>query len=404
VTESRLNLGEVIASAGRQLREDFRELQVSNPHFGERGSEAEDILKKFLKGRLPRRFDVGSGLVIGADGTVSRQSDVIVYDAMNSPVYRTGTRLQILPRDNVAAVIEVKSKLNKDELRDAAEKIAAVKKIKATPICGVDQPVTFSEIITTSILGCVFAFDSYTSMETLAENLDEINASQDDPDCWIDLVIVLDKGSIGYALQTIFGEFIGWLAGSDAGNCPIPPLYVHVAQSEVGEKALNHFFVRLISHLTFFRKISAVDLETLFRATAGPIQVIRGYQYTLKGKLVVAEARHQAGSFENPNVRFNLYSTETRGFVGQMCLLPWQDGFVITFSTRFDPRKLFAQLLARFKLRGQLVQCKYGNAIVWTSSVLPLSEEQFIKAAQEINPDLVSVRDPDDDKPPPSTI
>jgi hypothetical protein len=50
------------------------------------------------------------------------------------------------------------------------------------------------------------------------------------------------------------------------------------------------------------------------------------------------------------------------------------------------------------------VQCKYGNAIVWTSSVLPLSEEQFIKAAQEINHDLVSVRDPEGDKPPPLTI
>ena len=66
--------------------------------------------------------------------------------------------MQILPRDNVPAVIEVKSKLNKDELQDAAAKIAGVKKIKATPICGADQPVTFSDIITTDILGCVFAF------------------------------------------------------------------------------------------------------------------------------------------------------------------------------------------------------------------------------------------------------
>ena len=53
MTENRVDLNEVIASAGRQLREDFRELQVSNPHFAERGSEAEDILKKFLKDKLP---------------------------------------------------------------------------------------------------------------------------------------------------------------------------------------------------------------------------------------------------------------------------------------------------------------------------------------------------------------
>lgn len=45
---------------------------------------------------------------------------MIIYDALNSPVYRSGTKLQILPRDNVAAVIEVKSKLNKDQLTDAA--------------------------------------------------------------------------------------------------------------------------------------------------------------------------------------------------------------------------------------------------------------------------------------------
>src|SRR5882724_4731113 len=162
-----INLDEIISSAGRQLRADFAEIQKCNPHAAERGSEAEETLKQFLREKLPRRFDVASGIVIGSDNQISRQTDVIIYDAMNSPVYRTGSRVQILPRDNVACVIEVKSKLNKDELKDAASKIANVKTIKATPICGADQPVTFSDIMTTSVLGCVFAFDSYTSMETL---------------------------------------------------------------------------------------------------------------------------------------------------------------------------------------------------------------------------------------------
>ena len=274
--------------------------------------------------------------------------DVIVYDAMNSPVYRTGTRLQILPRDNVAAVIEVKSKLNKEELRDAA---------------GYVQRNHYN-----THLGMCVRVDSYTSMETLAENLDEING-ENDQDCWIDLVVVLDKGCIGYALQNIFGEFVGWLADLDSReDFPVPPFYVHVAESEVGEKALDHFFVRLIAHLTFFRKISAVDLETISGATSGSVEVIRGYQYTLKGKLVPTEARHQAGCFENPKVRFNLYFGKTRQFAGQLCLLPWQDGFVITLSTAFDPNKLFAHLLTRFGLRGQLLRCKHANSqIIWTS-------------------------------------
>ena len=106
-------------------------------------------------------------------------------------------------------------------------------------------------------------------IETLAENLKEINSTQDDAACWIDLVVVLDKGCIGYALQPIFQQdFIGWMASSCSDDFAVPPLYVHLVQSEVGERALSHFFVRLMTHLTFFRKISAIDLMTLFRPDA----------------------------------------------------------------------------------------------------------------------------------------
>jgi hypothetical protein len=405
MSENPISVDELISSAGRQLRKDFAEIQETNPHAAERGSEAEDTLKKFLKQKLPRRFDVASGIVIGGENLISRQTDVIIYDAMNSPVYRTGTRLQILPRDNVACVIEVKSKLNKDELKDAASKIADVKKIKATPICGADQPVTFSDIITTNVLGCVFAFDSYTSMETLAENLKEINKTRD-ASLWIDFVVVLDKGYIGYALQPMLQQdFIGWMAGTSGGDdFMIPSFYVHLVQSENGERALNFFFVRLMAHLTFFRKISAVDLMTLLRAKRHVEQTIQGYQYNLKGQLVETEVSHQSETFENPKVRFNLYHAETRKFVGQMCRFPWQDGAVITFSVLFDPSMLFRQFLARLKLKGQLLQNKCNDSLVWTSNVLPITEEKFIEIAENIHPSVISKRDSADDTPPPLTI
>jgi hypothetical protein len=322
-TQTPTNVDKIISAAGAQLRADFAEIQKNNPHAGERGSEAEEILKEFLRKRLPRRFDVASGIVIGSDNQISRQTDVIIYDAMNSPVYRTGPRLQILPRDNVACVIEVKSKLNKDELKDAAAKIAGIKALKATPICGADQPVTFSEIITTHVLGCVFAFDSYTSMETLAENLKEIN-SERDASLWIDVVVVLDKGSTGYSLQPIFQQdSIGWLGGSLDANFMIPPLYVHLVQSEEGERALHHFFMQLMTHLAFFRKISGIDfMNNFLRAGQFSVRTIQGYQYNLKRQLVETEVSHQSETFKNPEVRFNLYRADTRTFAGQICRLP----------------------------------------------------------------------------------
>jgi len=213
MTEKEISPRELIQAAALQLRQEFAEIQAANPHAGESGAEAEIILGQFLKGRLPRRFDVEPGVVIGAGGTVSRQTDLIIYDALNSPVYRNGPRVHIIPRDNVAAVVEVKSKLNKDELRDAAIKIASVKGMPPSPISNVDQPVTLGGMIMANTLGCVFAYDSYTSMDTIADNVREINEQRDSRE-WIDLVAVLGKGTLSYAIQFPFSnELAGWFGG-----------------------------------------------------------------------------------------------------------------------------------------------------------------------------------------------
>lgn len=169
---------DLLQAAGRQLQAEFREIKDSNPHAGDSGAEAEEILKQFLRDRLPRRFAIESGIVLGSQGAVSRQTDLIVYDAMSAPVYRKGPRTHIVPRDNVAAVIEVKSKLSKDQLADAVDKIARIKRMPASPISGADEPVTMGPMINSATWGCVFAYDAYTSLETLAENLRELNEAQ----------------------------------------------------------------------------------------------------------------------------------------------------------------------------------------------------------------------------------
>jgi hypothetical protein len=400
MNEEKILLKDLIQSAGQQLRQDFKEIQKNNPHAAESGAEAELIVKSFLKDRLPRRFDIESGLVVGQDGTVSRQTDLIIFDALNSPVYRKGPRVHILPRDNVAAVIEVKSKLNKDQLEDAVKKIASVKIIKPTPITNVDQPVTFSDMIMTNTLGCVFAFDSYTSLATLADNLKETNSNYDSS-CWIDLVVVLDKGYIGYAIQLPFGQhFPGWFGGPCVEGFLIPPYYIHLVKHESGNLTLNHFFVKLMAHLTFFRKRSSIDFGSVLGPDPNQIMTIQGYQYNLNRKLVPVEESHQAGSFKNPRVRFNLYSKKDRTLKGQVCYLPWQDGAVITCSTLFDPRIVFKHYFKSLKLNGVILPAGMKENI-WYSSVLPISEEDFIKCSEVLNTDLIPVCDSNDDDPPP---
>jgi uncharacterized protein DUF6602 len=393
----------LIQAAARQLREEFAAIQATNPHSGESGAEAETILKKFLKDRVPRRFDVESGVVIGTAGVVSRQTDLIVYDALNSPVYRNGPRLYIIPRDNVAAVVEVKSKLSKEELRDAAVKIASVKQMRPSPISDIDQPVTFSTMIMANTLGCVFAYDSYTSLDALADNLREINEQHDSRE-WIDLVTVMGKGTLAYAVQLPLSEtFPAWFGGPTEESFPVPPFYVHLVKHDDSDLALNHFFLKLMSHLAFFRKRTTLDFQGVLGSEQTQIVTIQGYQYNLGRRLVPVEPAHQTGTFRNPHIRFNIYSQSDRSLLGQVGYLSWQDGAVLTCSVKFDHRLIFEHYFRSLRQRGLFLQAGSGYNL-WFSSVLPVSEAAFIEASQQIHPELIVVRDSDDDNPPAVTL
>jgi hypothetical protein len=83
-----------------------------------------------------------------------------------------------------------------------------------------------------------------------------------------------------------------------------------------------------------------------------------------------------------------------------VCFLPWQDGAVITCSTLFDPRIIFQHYFAELKLNGMVLPGSMHQNI-WFSSVLPLTEERFIRCSDNIHPELIAVRDSDDDDPPP---
>jgi hypothetical protein len=90
-------------------------------------------VRDFLNHHLPQRFRATSGIIIDKANSLSPQTDVIIYDALTSPVYRYSEEMLMLPLDVVAAVIEVKSKLNKQDLEDGYKKIAACKRLKKTP-------------------------------------------------------------------------------------------------------------------------------------------------------------------------------------------------------------------------------------------------------------------------------
>jgi len=245
-------ISSLLSDAAKLLRSEFEFIRSSNPHAAEKGSEVEGILRTFLNQHMPQRYHAGSGFIIDNTNNISRQTDVIIYDALSSPLYRASERAQIVPADTVACVIEVKTCLSKSELQNAFEKITSCKSLKKRPFSDLDQRSTGSQLTTVETLGIIFGFDSDISLETLASHLKELNKSCPS-NLWPDMVVVLDKGVLEYWVSWP-GEsnLAGELANSGSEGFPIPPFYVHLTVLYDGNYSLNRFFNRLLSQLTFY--------------------------------------------------------------------------------------------------------------------------------------------------------
>ncbi|MCF6404458.1 hypothetical protein L3C95_16290 [Chitinophaga filiformis] len=73
------------------------------------GLLTEEILRRFLATFLPKGVSVEQGFVVGVDGELSKQIDVIIYDSLkHAPYYRIND-IVVVPSSSVIAVIEIKT-------------------------------------------------------------------------------------------------------------------------------------------------------------------------------------------------------------------------------------------------------------------------------------------------------
>lgn len=112
-------LSDLMAAESRMLATFYR-------HRGKLGENREAVIQRFMSTYLPKRFGVGSGFALFGD-EVSTQQDVVVYDQLNNPILFPDSVAPLFPPSALAAVIEVKSTLTKEELRDVAKKAQSIK-------------------------------------------------------------------------------------------------------------------------------------------------------------------------------------------------------------------------------------------------------------------------------------
>ncbi|MCL5290570.1 MAG: hypothetical protein M1489_06035 [Firmicutes bacterium] len=236
---------------------EFEKAKAEVPHYGERGAEAEQVLIKWLNNHLPKRFSACSGFIMDDNDDISPQTDVIIYDALNCPTLRFSERAAIIPADNAAVAIEVKSKLTKEELIDASKKMAAIKSLGKLPLSDLDLlPKGAEKIVQRQTMCIAFAFECSANLRTVAEWYADILKEPNMNGRHIDFISVLNKGWLDLITRLPDKEGFGSIISPEPIFQPytVPgSIELWVGCHEFPERTLLSMLRLITAHLQAFR-------------------------------------------------------------------------------------------------------------------------------------------------------
>lgn len=179
-----MNVLQIYRGAQEVLLTQYHALfaRAQAPHEATRGALYEQLIRDFLSEYLPQQFYVGTGQVVGSTPSpnpegeitnVSRQTDVVIFDALHHPILLP--KYELFPIEGTLATIEVKSKLGKSELVGDKKSAGALKNIASVKSLGSwerDQPLYKGEQVQPQPLdkqrplGIVLAFEAGRSPKT----------------------------------------------------------------------------------------------------------------------------------------------------------------------------------------------------------------------------------------------
>lgn len=151
----------------QQLRAEVDSINSLFKHQGIKGNGNETALRDLLTKFIPKRYGIGTGIVIDRHGNQSRQCDIIIYDKQLYPSILSLTSVHFFPVDIVYAVIEVKTTLKSDSAKEARENIASVRLLDFVKdhFAGTEAhngSLNFMSYMPSPPLGFVFAYNSDT--------------------------------------------------------------------------------------------------------------------------------------------------------------------------------------------------------------------------------------------------
>lgn len=160
-------------------------------HAGEFGAYRQNICKSFLNFCLCNRFAIAApGFVFCAD-EVSTETDIIIYDKINTQVLESEERQRFYPIESVVAIGEIKSTINSfEELKEALNKLSIKKALREKLFLDTIAKAYLPAFVNREDKKCGGAFCpslnfqdqlvSFMICEELSFNLDNIQNRMDD--------------------------------------------------------------------------------------------------------------------------------------------------------------------------------------------------------------------------------
>ena len=210
------------------LANHFFRTDVFN-HSLTKGEEREAPFIEFLNKNLPKTYSTVKGEIIDIFGESSPQLDIMIFDRLRNIPFYLGSN-NILPAESLLASMEIKSKLNQEEIRKI---LLNVNKLKSLKPFGQEVDISKQRRTVLDKVRCryfhsVFAYDTDISKDDWAkkefERIKRVAKEENIDPKLIDRVIVLNKGLLN-------------------------PTYSIAKESEDNADMLLHFYMDLMNYL-----------------------------------------------------------------------------------------------------------------------------------------------------------
>lgn len=185
-------IGNLLLRKQDKLLSDLKEC-VDIDHPTGKGDSSEESWREFLRSILPEKYKITKGYVIDSNGNESEQIDIIIYDALYSPLIMTTKANEMyIPSEAVYAVAEVKQTINKSYLEYTQKKIQSVKNLYRSSRGMISSGKKLPPRTPTKIIGLMLATNMNIDTCTLNKHLKQYDN--------IDISCSINKGSF-YVLK-----------------------------------------------------------------------------------------------------------------------------------------------------------------------------------------------------------